>query len=237
MNEHTITYSEYVDVKSKVRRPPGLCPTIVLNAGDPFKVENHCGQVTTIHTNDMLFSGLQPSFCITEVAGFQQGTQLELSPHACGALMGDWASEGIVSVRQARGSPLYQAFHRSSGSLDVADVLQRALAKSELPSRDLRRAAQALKNCPSLRISDLANKMGWTRQRLNRRFTRAYGVTPKVFARVARLEMALNFIERPQDQVQRADLATACGYFDQAHLSNDFKAMTGRTIQQWMSDR
>jgi AraC-like DNA-binding protein len=51
---------------------------------------------------------------------------------------------------------------------------------------------------------------------------RESGVPPKLFARILRFDHAIRLMRR--DQVPSwAELADACGYADQAHLTRDFR--------------
>ena len=60
---------------------------------------------------------------------------------------------------------------------------------------------------------------------------RANLVNESQLARIARLERALLGLGR--DDVSLAGLAHDCGYSDQAHLSRDFRHLTGLTPGQW----
>jgi AraC-like DNA-binding protein len=51
-------------------------------------------------------------------------------------------------------------------------------------------------------------------------------MTPKVFSRVQRFQAALRHAHR-RPSVNLADLATAAGYFDQAHLTHEFRMLAG----------
>jgi AraC-like DNA-binding protein len=76
-----------------------------------------------------------------------------------------------------------------------------------------------------IRVTALADELGWTRQHLVTRFRRHLGLTPKTVARLARLNLATSMLtNRPL-----AEVATACGYADQAHLNRDFRLLTGST--------
>jgi len=53
-----------------------------------------------------------------------------------------------------------------------------------------------------------------------------YGVSPKYFARVARMQqVARRLALSPHERL--FDLALDVGYFDQAHFSHDLRALTG----------
>jgi len=79
---------------------------------------------------------------------------------------------------------------------------------------------------PNTRIEVLAKYTGWTRRNLDKRFMALYGVSPKYFARVARLQqVARRLALSPQERL--FDLALDVDYFDQAHFSHDLRALTG----------
>lgn len=76
------------------------------------------------------------------------------------------------------------------------------------------------------RIGDLAAEAGWSRKRLWSRFTAQIGVTPKRAAMLVRLTPA---IEAILAGTAVADVATRCGYSDQAHLTRDLRELAGFT--------
>jgi transcriptional regulator GlxA family with amidase domain len=78
------------------------------------------------------------------------------------------------------------------------------------------------------RIDVLAGELGIHRRRLERAFARELGIRPKLFARIVRLNSVLAGLgtELGARTVERA---LEAGYFDQAHLARDFRAVAGRT--------
>jgi methylphosphotriester-DNA--protein-cysteine methyltransferase len=79
-----------------------------------------------------------------------------------------------------------------------------------------------------VRIDDVARALGWSRRRMERVFARELGVTPKLYARIVRLNAVLATLD--EDERPRAiDQALDAGYFDQAHLLRDFRLLAGRT--------
>jgi AraC-like DNA-binding protein len=74
-------------------------------------------------------------------------------------------------------------------------------------------------------IARLQEKTGWSKTRFTSTFREQVGVPPKVLARIARFQHALGQVRvnaRPL-----ADIAHACGYYDQAHLNAEFRAFCG----------
>ncbi len=53
-------------------------------------------------------------------------------------------------------------------------------------------------------------------------------MTPKVFARLARLKAAMRLSEG-QVRPEWAEIAAATGYFDQSHMVRDFRDLNGAT--------
>jgi transcriptional regulator GlxA family with amidase domain len=89
-------------------------------------------------------------------------------------------------------------------------------------------------------VSALAEGTGWSGRHLASRFRAEIGLTPKAAARVIRFDRARKLL------VQRlaagggdhflADLAADCGYFDQAHLAREFRALAGCPPSQWLAE-
>jgi len=78
----------------------------------------------------------------------------------------------------------------------------------------------------SLRIDDLARRLGTARRRLERAFARELGIRPKLFARIVRLNAVLAGLDEA-GRTRAVDAALAAGYFDQAHLLRDFRGLAG----------
>lgn len=77
-------------------------------------------------------------------------------------------------------------------------------------------------------IATLARRFGKSTRQIERQFLDQVGIAPKAFAKLQRLGRALEL--RWDSPTQSwADIAVACGYFDQSHLGRDFRLMTGET--------
>ena len=75
-------------------------------------------------------------------------------------------------------------------------------------------------------IDTLARAAGYSRKHLLQLFYEQVGMRPKALARVLRFRSALGLMQGAQ-RVPWAELAAHCGYYDQAHLSNDFRRFAG----------
>jgi AraC-like DNA-binding protein len=87
--------------------------------------------------------------------------------------------------------------------------------------------AAALRDNPSLGLTEWAERMGLAVETVARGFTRAYGVSPKRYRADVRALQAWRLI--PHSTLPLAQLALALGFTDQAHMTRDVAALTGRT--------
>jgi AraC-like DNA-binding protein len=78
-----------------------------------------------------------------------------------------------------------------------------------------------------LAISALAAEVGWSGRHLESRFRQQLGLPPKRLARILRLQNALHLLTSGNRPLAR--VAVDSGYYDQAHLGTDFKALTSCT--------
>jgi len=77
-----------------------------------------------------------------------------------------------------------------------------------------------------IRIEQVAKEAGWSTRHFSQIFREHVGVSPKAWCRVQRFQSALRRL-RSGAEVAWADLALECGYYDQAHFSNEFRAFSG----------
>lgn len=88
----------------------------------------------------------------------------------------------------------------------------------------------------SLSVARLSDEVGLSERRFIQLFRTTTGLSPKQYMRVRRLQRLLGMIEHG-GPLSWADLAYACGYYDQSHLYRDFRAMTGMSPGEYVARR
>jgi AraC-like DNA-binding protein len=131
-------------------------------------------------------------------------------------------------VERLSGAPSWQ---RRFDVLD--DTFTRTLSSVERPVR-LRRAWQDLAANGQMPIDELARSIGWSRQHLAASFRLEFGVTPRTARRIFRFEQACWLIKTARPRL--ADVAAACGYQDQAHMTHEWNALAGCAPRTWIAN-
>lgn len=90
----------------------------------------------------------------------------------------------------------------------------------------LERACVALAS--GTRVSDVAAQLGASQRRFSRTFTDEVGLTPKQYTRLARFRRAIAHI-RAGAHPDLTEVALSCGFYDQAHLTHEFRTFAGIT--------
>ncbi len=75
-------------------------------------------------------------------------------------------------------------------------------------------------------IDDMARSHGLSRQQFARRFRGTAGLPPKLFARITRFQTLVHVL-LSTDVSRWASVSTSLGFYDQAHMVNDFRAFAG----------
>jgi AraC-like DNA-binding protein len=75
------------------------------------------------------------------------------------------------------------------------------------------------------RIADLVDETGRSHRHVTSRFQAQVGLTPKAAASVLRFEHAASVVSSGRTTL--TDVAAACGYADQSHLTRDFTRLAG----------
>jgi AraC-like DNA-binding protein len=85
-------------------------------------------------------------------------------------------------------------------------------------------------------VSEVVQRISLSPRRFGELFREEVGLSPKAFCRVRRFNEVLTRIESLTD-VDWADVAASCGYFDQAHFNHDFRAFAGLTPSDYLRTR
>ena len=151
-------------------------------------------------------------------------------PGCAPALLGI-AAEGVRDARVPIADLLATDGARLEAALDasadvsaalLSELLARA-ARAERPDPLVRAAIAGLER-PGVSIAGLARELGVSDRSLRRRVSAAVGYGPRRLARVLRLGRALQ-AARAGDELAR--VAFEAGYADQAHFTNDCRALAG----------
>jgi AraC-like DNA-binding protein len=87
-----------------------------------------------------------------------------------------------------------------------------------------------------LTVRDVARSTGWSERRFSQVFREQVGLSPKVWCRVRRFQRAVNELHAGVD-VQWSKLALDCGYYDQSHFANEFRAFSGVDVTTYSANR
>ncbi len=90
-----------------------------------------------------------------------------------------------------------------------------------------RSTLQFLADSPQMAtIKELAHKTGVTQKHLITLFNNQVGLTPKALSRIFRFQRVIMQLEK-NPAIDWLQVATDCGYYDQAHFIKDFYAFSG----------
>lgn len=85
-------------------------------------------------------------------------------------------------------------------------------------------------------IDALASESFLSRKQFERTFAEIIGTSPKQFLKTVRFQNAI-FEKSQHPEMNITDLTYKCGYYDQAHMINDFKTLSGLTPKKYFENR
>ena len=86
-----------------------------------------------------------------------------------------------------------------------------------------------------VRVADLCALIQRSEAHFSRSFRRTFGESPHAFVIGRRLELAVQYML--QTDASMADIASRCGFVDQAHLCKHFRQVLGHTPAAWRRER
>ncbi|MDG9705010.1 AraC family transcriptional regulator [Streptomyces sp. DH37] len=241
--------------------PPGLhrglpSPylTLILTLDDRLTVAGHPDPRQPPGRYDTLLGGLHAAPALIAHEGRQSGVQIALGPLGARALLGPPAGElahldvPADAVLGRRCAEIHDRLRQAATWPERFAVLDRTLPGLLRPERtahpEVARAwHRLLASGGTATVSELAEESGWSARHLTGRFRAEIGLTPKAAARVVRFDRARRLLvaraARPEAAgaggLGLAGLAVECGYFDQAHLAREFRALAGCAPSRWLA--
>lgn len=170
--------------------------------------------------------------------------RLHLSTYAAvlGAPASDTAGR-IVALEDLWGDTaaqrLLDRLASAPDAIAAAAVLENAIAEriagADRPGAQAQLAFNAAGRLGSANVTTVAGDLGVSERHLRRVFREAVGVSPKAFARLTRFQLALS-AAREKGKTSWASIAAAVGYYDQAHLIAEFRAIAGATPRAFLAE-
>lgn len=87
----------------------------------------------------------------------------------------------------------------------------------------------------SILISDLSESVNMSYRNFERNFKYKFGITPKRFARISRLEKTVKSIIRSHS-ISSKSIFLDFGYYDQSHFVKEFRALSGTLPKQYLQN-
>jgi AraC-like DNA-binding protein len=234
-----ICYGEWGTCLSQRRELPSDTVTVIINLGPQLRVVHPAETATAYGEGDAFISGLSDTFALTETDGSQEGVQIRFTPigaHLMTGLPMHRLANVVVPLENVFGPAVRELIARLHGCADwdrrfalvEAAIAARLCAAASMPE-DVVWAWERLRSSDGrIAIADLADGLDISRKHLVERFRDAIGLRPKTIARVLRFRNAVRLLGGA-DAPAWADIALACGYYDQAHLIRDFRQFAGCT--------
>ncbi|MFF9273756.1 helix-turn-helix domain-containing protein [Streptomyces griseosporeus] len=223
--------------------PPIGASTLLLGFEEPLRITRAGRPPATLVS---LYSGPATTAAVGEHTGRVSGIEVLLAPWAAFTLLGTPQHEltdrpvDPDDLPHALGAPggRWRGVHDLAGALAALPTWERrfgllddvlghwSAAGPPSAAQVVRAWTELVRTGGELPVPRLAEEVGWSVRHLENRFREQIGLGPKAAARVLRLQRARRMLAAGYGP---AETAAACGFYDQAHLSGEFRAMTGCT--------
>ena len=244
---HVAAYSGYRSVGAAPGRHRGLPSpwlTVIVTLDEPLQVDAHPDPRQPSGSFDALVGGLHTRPALISHDGRQSGVQLHLDPLAARAVLGvpagelaglDLHADDLLGARvgllreQLAGTDTWPA------RFSVLDsTVGSWLRDVPGPPPEVRQVWHRLLAAGgAVRVEKLADEVGWSVRHLGVRFRAETGLSPSSAARVIRFHRARRALQ-DSPQTRLGDLAADHGYYDQAHLTRDFRELAGLPPLRWL---
>jgi AraC-like DNA-binding protein len=240
-------YTKLTDGPVLRREVPHGVVSLMLAFGDPMDFLPSSGSGPPVDRMTSFVGGLHEVHTHTRHAGRHQGVEIHLTSLGAARVLGVAAptlTNTVVPIDAVRGRSADELVERVAerptwpdrfGLIDQA--LLRWVDDAPRPDPAVGWAWEQLhRSRGQVRVSTLADEIGWSRRHFAHRFRSDVGLTPKALGRVLRFRRAVELLTNGA-YASISEVAAACGYTDHSHLVRDFRALAGCTPSALLADR
>lgn len=240
----------YVGLKSTMqltceRHLPSGEAALVVNLGTPHHVIGPVARPGTLEFSSVAAMGVHDQPFVTRSAGAKHLLVVRLTPPGArllfdvpmDQLLNRWVDlDEIDSVLARRIGGRVHELWRWNDRFDFMDsVMTERLAVARISAPGVLWAWKHLRRSGGLTsIDTLADHLAWSHKRLLAGFREHVGVLPKATAEIVRFNRVLR-LPRTDSRINWAGIAQDLGYYDQAHMSREFKSFAGGTMKELKS--
>jgi len=141
-----------------------------------------------------------------------------------------WGDGAVRELRDRLGA--------TTGPQERFQIMNDALSRRLRSARRQHPVVQLALRCfgpngTGVQVREVARSVGLSHRSLITIFTREVGLSPKVFCRILRFRY-LYGLAQENGKLDWAQVALACGFFDQSHLSNEFRKLSGLSPTEYL---
>lgn len=235
-------YSEGSIGVARERLLPNGMAELAVCLGDPHRLVEGKGSSTL----RMSLTGLQTGPVVIEHPAYHRVLGLRLRPAGAYALLSlpmSEVSDLTVDLEDVLGAAARELTDRCHDTRTVeqcfavaaAFVEQRIARARSFDPRVAWSVARIDDSEGRVAIAALRDRTGLSKTRLAGIFRDQIGVLPKAYARIVRFRRALELLDG--DAASLAEVAIDAGFYDQSHMTSEFRELAGLTPREFVAVR
>lgn len=220
--------------------PDGGMHLVFVLSGEPLAIYRDANDAIGRGVGPAVIGGARSTAYVRNARGRASTVGVQFRPGAAARILGidvDELGEAHTSLHEVWGRAATELQERLAESrspearlAEIEAALRRRIELARTPRPWLADALNRLAR--GERVGDVAREAGCSHRHFVDSFRRSVGVTPKVHARVKRLERALDFAQARRVR-SWSQIAFAAGYSDQSHLNREFRQISGMTPSEY----
>ena len=218
---------------SRERVLPNGCIQIILNLSRNYLTD--CGEDGTLHGRlpRAIVVGTRARYAVVDATDMEEIVGIVIQPGGFAGLFRERADllfERSVGLEEVwAGTSLAERLCEIPAPIDKLRALEVFLSGRLHPGTrrsELVDHAMHLLRRRRVSVAECAVSVGVSERRLSQVFREQVGLSPKMWCRIGRFQTAVRALHDGVD-VPWPELALDCGYYDQSHFANDFRAFSG----------
>lgn len=118
----------------------------------------------------------------------------------------------------------------------VEKYLMERLTNYRQQQRTVDTAVFSIHNSKLISLRQMAEELGYSQKQFIHIFKKHVGLSPKYYQRIARFNKVLKAVDK-QQSIDWSQIGYTCGFYDQAHLINDFKYFSGMAPKDYLAQK